>query len=133
MARKDFDDEVYRTSQERDDAVIKLIQECQEKKQPVLVGTVSIEKSENFSSQLKKKNIPHKVLNARFHELEAGIIAEAGVLGAVTIATNMAGRGTDIQLGGNFDRRIEKLVEEIGSSSDKFEIQNEKIREILIF
>ena len=129
VARKDFDDEVYRTSQERDDAVIKLIKECQEKKQPVLVGTVSIEKSENFSSQLKKKNIPHKVLNARFHEQEAGIIAEAGVSGAVTIATNMAGRGTDIQLGGNFDRRIEKLEEEIGPSSDKFEIQKEKIRE----
>ena len=129
VARKDFDDEVYRTSQERDDAVIKLIKECQEKKQPVLVGTVSIEKSENFSSQLKKKNIPHKVLNARFHEQEAGIIAEAGVPGAVTIATNMAGRGTDIQLGGNFDRRIEKLEEDIGSSSDKFEIQKEKIRE----
>ena len=129
VARKDFDDEVYRTSQERDDAVIKLIKECQEKKQPVLVGTVSIEKSENFSGQLKKKNIPHKVLNARFHEQEAGIIAEAGVPGAVTIATNMAGRGTDIQLGGNFDRRIEKLEEEIGSSSDKFEIQKEKIRE----
>ena len=129
VARKDFDDEVYRTSQERDNAVIKLIKECQEKKQPVLVGTVSIEKSENFSSQLKKKNIPHKVLNARFHEQEAGIIAEAGVPGAVTIATNMAGRGTDIQLGGNFDRRIEKLEEEIGPSSDKFEIQKEKIRE----
>ena len=129
VARKDFDDEVYRTSQERDDAVIKLIKECQEKKQPVLVGTVSIEKSENFSSQLKKQNIPHKVLNARFHEQEAGIIAEAGVPGAVTIATNMAGRGTDIQLGGNFDRRIEKLEEEIGPSSDKFEIQKEKIRE----
>ena len=129
VARKDFDDEVYRTSQERDDAVIKLIKECQEKKQPVLVGTVSIEKSENFSSQLIKKNIPHKVLNARFHEQEAGIIAEAGVPGAVTIATNMAGRGTDIQLGGNFDRRIEKLEEEIGPSSDKFEIQKEKIRE----
>ena len=129
VARKDFDDEVYRTSQERDDAVIKLIKECQEKKQPVLVGTVSIEKSENFSSQLKKKNIPHKVLNARFHEQEAGIIAEAGVPGAVTIATNMAGRGTDIQLGGNFDRRIENLEEEMGSSSDKFEIQKEKIRE----
>ena len=129
VARKDFDDEVYRTSQERDDAVIKLIKECQEKKQPVLVGTVSIEKSENFSSQLKKKNIPHKVLNARFHEQEAGIIAEAGVPGSVTIATNMAGRGTDIQLGGNFDRRIENLEEEISISSDKFEIQKEKIRE----
>ena len=127
VARKDFDDEVYRTSQERDQAVIKLIKECQERKQPVLVGTVSIEKSENFSTQLKKKNIPHKVLNARFHEQEAGIIAEAGVPGAVTIATNMAGRGTDIQLGGNLDRRVDKLEEEIDISSDNFEMQKEKI------
>ena len=99
------------------------------KKQPVLVGTVSIEKSENFSTQLKKKNIPHKVLNARFHEQEAGIIAEAGVPGAVTIATNMAGRGTDIQLGGNLDRRVDKLEEEIDISSDNFVMQKEKIRE----
>ena len=127
VARKDFDDEVYRTSQERDQAVIKLIRECQERKQPVLVGTVSIEKSENFSTQLKKKNIPHKVLNARFHEQEAGIIAEAGVPGAVTIATNMAGRGTDIQLGGNLDRRVDKLEEEIDISSDNFKMQKEKI------
>ena len=127
VARKDFDDEVYRTSQERDQAVIKLIKECQERKQPVLVGTVSIEKSENFSTQLKKKNIPHKVLNARFHEQEAGIIAEAGVPGAVTIATNMAGRGTDIQLGGNLDRRVDKLEEEIVISSDNFKMQKEKI------
>ena len=127
VARKDFDDEVYRTSEERDQAVIKLIKECQERKQPVLVGTVSIEKSENFSTQLKKKNIPHKVLNARFHEQEAGIIAEAGVPGAVTIATNMAGRGTDIQLGGNLDRRVDKLEEEIDISSDNFKMQKEKI------
>tara|TARA_Y100001970_G_scaffold129193_1_gene159362 strand:- start:2234 stop:4732 length:2499 start_codon:yes stop_codon:yes gene_type:complete len=127
IARKDFDDEVYRTSQERDQAVIKLIKECQERKQPVLVGTVSIEKSENFSTQLKKKNIPHKVLNARFHEQEAGIIAEAGVPGAVTIATNMAGRGTDIQLGGNLDRRVDKLEEEIDISSDNFKMQKVKI------
>ena len=127
VARKDFDDEVYRTSEERDQAVIKLIKECQERKQPVLVGTVSIEKSENFSTQLKKKNIPHKVLNARFHEQEAGIIAEAGVPGAVTIATNMAGRGTDIQLGGNLDRRVDKLEEEIDISSDNFKMQKEEI------
>jgi len=111
VARKDYDDEVYRTSKERDQAVINLIKECQERKQPVLVGTVSIDKSESFSNELKKQSIPHKVLNARFHEQEAGIIAEAGVSGAVTIATNMAGRGTDIQLGGNLDRRIEKLSE----------------------
>ena len=112
VSRKDFDDEVYRTSKERDQAVINLIKECQERKQPVLVGTVSIEKSESFSNELKKSNIPHKVLNARFHEQEAGIIADAGVSGAVTIATNMAGRGTDIQLGGNLDRRLETLEEE---------------------
>jgi len=112
VSRKDFDDEVYRTSKERDQAVINLIKECQERKQPVLVGTVSIEKSERFSYELKKSNIPHKVLNARFHEQEAGIIADAGVSGAVTIATNMAGRGTDIQLGGNLDKRIEALEEE---------------------
>ena len=112
VSRKDFDDEVYRTSKERDQAVINLIKECQERKQPVLVGTVSIDKSESFSNELKKSNIPHKVLNARFHEQEAGIIADAGVSGAVTIATNMAGRGTDIQLGGNLDRRLETLEEE---------------------
>ena len=112
VSRKDFDDEVYRTSKERDQAVIDLIKECQGRKQPVLVGTVSIEKSESFSNELKKSNIPHKVLNARFHEQEAGIIADAGVSGAVTIATNMAGRGTDIQLGGNLDKRIEALEEE---------------------
>ena len=112
VSRKDFDDEVYRTSKERDQAVINLIKECQERKQPVLVGTVSIEKSESFSNELKKSNIPHKVLNARFHEQEAGIIADAGISGAVTIATNMAGRGTDIQLGGNLDKRLEKLEED---------------------
>ena len=112
VSRKDFDDEVYRTSKERDQAVINLIKECQERKQPVLVGTVSIEKSESFSNELKKSNIPHKVLNARFHEQEAGIIADAGVSGAVTIATNMAGRGTDIQLGGNLDKRLETLEDE---------------------
>ena len=130
VAREDYDDEVYRTSKERDQAVINLIQECQERKQPVLVGTVSIEKSESFSNELTKKKIPHKVLNARFHEQEAGIIAEAGVSGAVTIATNMAGRGTDIQLGGNLDRRIEKLSEtNVGKqetlSNKKTEIENE--------
>ena len=130
VAREDYDDEVYRTSKERDQAVINLIKECQERKQPVLVGTVSIEKSESFSNELTKKKIPHKVLNARFHEQEAGIIAEAGVSGAVTIATNMAGRGTDIQLGGNLDRRIEKLSEtNVGKqetlSNKKTEIENE--------
>ncbi len=106
VARIDHDDEVYRTSAERDLAVIAQIKDCQDRGQPVLVGTVTIEKSEQLSASLKKAKIDHQVLNARFHEQEAMIIAEAGVPGAVTIATNMAGRGTDIQLGGNLERRI---------------------------
>ncbi|MGC6529803.1 MAG: preprotein translocase subunit SecA [Candidatus Puniceispirillaceae bacterium] len=106
VARIDSDDEVYRTSEERDNAVITLIEESRAKGQPVLVGTVTIEKSESLSKTLTKKKIPHKVLNARFHEEEAQIIAQAGVPGAVTIATNMAGRGTDIQLGGNLEMRL---------------------------
>ena len=105
VKRIDHDDEVYRTSKERDEAVIALITDCQSRGQPILVGTVTIEKSEALSEALKKKKIKHKVLNARFHEEEAKIIALAGVPGAVTIATNMAGRGTDIQLGGNLDMR----------------------------
>ena len=129
VSRKDFDDEVYRTSKERDQAVINLIKECQERKQPVLVGTVSIEKSESFSNELKKSNIPHKVLNARFHEQEAGIIADAGVSGAVTIATNMAGRGTDIQLGGNLDKRLETLEEETNKDIKINIIKKEKLEE----
>jgi preprotein translocase subunit SecA len=103
VARADSDDEVYRSAQEKYEAVTALIDECRIKGQPILVGTTSIEKSELIASLLKKKNIPHQVLNARYHEQEAGIIAQAGRPGAVTIATNMAGRGTDIQLGGNAD------------------------------
>ena len=106
VSRIDSDDEVYRTSKERDAAVIAQIEDSQKKGQPVLVGTVSIEKSELLSKSLSARKIAHKVLNARFHEEEAKIIALAGVPGAVTIATNMAGRGTDIQLGGNYDMRI---------------------------
>ncbi|MGB1624546.1 MAG: preprotein translocase subunit SecA [Candidatus Puniceispirillaceae bacterium] len=106
VSRIDSDDEVYRTSKERDAAVIAQIEDSQKKGQPVLVGTVSIEKSELLSKSLGARKIAHKVLNARFHEEEAKIIALAGVPGAVTIATNMAGRGTDIQLGGNYDMRI---------------------------
>ena len=106
VARKDADDEVYRTADEKNDAIIKLILECRERGQPVLVGTTSIEKSEELSDILKKRKIQHHVLNARYHEQEAFIVAQAGVPGAVTIATNMAGRGTDIQLGGNADMRI---------------------------
>jgi preprotein translocase subunit SecA len=106
VQRKDHDDEVYRTAREKYDAIILLIEECRSRQQPVLVGTTSIEKSELLSSLLKKKGIPHNVLNARYHEQEAYIVAQAGQPGAVTIATNMAGRGTDIQLGGNVDMRV---------------------------
>ena len=108
VSRIDSDDEVYRTSKERDEAVISQIENCQKNGQPVLVGTVSIEKSELLSTALTQRKIAHKVLNARFHEEEAKIISLAGVPGAVTIATNMAGRGTDIQLGGNYEMRIAK-------------------------
>lgn len=101
VARKDEEDEIYLTAEEKYDAIIAEIQKCKESGQPVLVGTVSIEKSELLSSLLKKHKIQHQVLNARYHEQEAYIIAQAGRVGAVTIATNMAGRGTDIKLGGN--------------------------------
>ncbi|OYY04287.1 MAG: preprotein translocase subunit SecA [Acidocella sp. 35-58-6] len=106
VTRKDYDDEVYRTATEKYEAVAKLIEECRERNQPVLVGTTSIEKSEIISNLLKQKKIPHSVLNARFHEQEATIVAQAGAPGAITIATNMAGRGTDIKLGGNLDMRL---------------------------
>ncbi len=114
--RDDMDDEVYRTAAEKNDAIISLIEDCRERQQPVLVGTVSIEKSEHLAALLKKKKIPHNVLNARYHEQEAHIIAQAGVPGGVTIATNMAGRGTDIQLGGNFDMRV---LQELGDVADE--------------
>ncbi len=103
VSRKDHDDEIYRTMADKTRAIVKLIQECRDRNQPMLVGTVSIEKSEALSEELKKAKIPHSVLNARYHEQEAEIVAQAGRPGAITIATNMAGRGTDIQLGGNVD------------------------------
>ncbi len=101
LARKDWDDVMYKTEQAKFNAIIDQIRICHEKGQPVLVGTVSIEKSELFSKALKRAGIKHEVLNAKQHEREAEIVAQAGRLGAVTIATNMAGRGTDIILGGN--------------------------------
>ena len=106
MIRKDDDDEVYRSVTEKNNAIIELIEDCRKRGQPALVGTVSIEKSEHLAGLLMKKKIPHQVLNARYHEQEAQIIAQAGRAGAITIATNMAGRGTDIQLGGNVDMRV---------------------------
>jgi preprotein translocase subunit SecA len=110
MIRDDEDDEVYRTAQEKYRAIINLIKDARKRGQPMLVGTVSIEKSEILSGLLKKEKVPHQVLNARYHEQEAHIIAQAGVPGAITIATNMAGRGTDIQLGGNPDMLTEDWV-----------------------
>jgi preprotein translocase subunit SecA len=99
MVRKDHTDVIYRTTREKDNAIVNEIEECWRRGQPVLVGTRSIEKSEQLSAMLRKKGIPHQVLNAKYHELEAQIIANAGAKGSVTIATNMAGRGTDIVLG----------------------------------
>jgi len=113
VARKDEDDEVYRTMREKNAAIVALVEECRGRQQPVLVGTVSIEKSETLSAELRKKDIPHAVLNARFHEQEAQIISQAGKPGAVTIATNMAGRGTDIQLGGNLDMRVRHEIADV--------------------
>ncbi len=101
MIRKDHSDVVYKTAAGKYRAIVNQIKECHDKGQPVLVGTVSIEKSEELSKMLKKANIPHTVLNAKYHEKEAEIVAQAGKYGAVTISTNMAGRGTDIMLGGN--------------------------------
>ena len=112
MVRNDEDDEVYRTASEKYRAIIELIKDAKKRGQPMLVGTTSIEKSEVLSDLLKKDKVGHNVLNARYHEQEAHIIAQAGVPGAVTIATNMAGRGTDIQLGGNTDMLLEDWLAE---------------------
>ena len=101
MIRDDLNDQIFRTEKEKYDAIVEKIENCNKNSQPVLVGTTSIEKSEKISKILKSKKIPHNVLNAKHHEQEASIISKAGKLGATTIATNMAGRGTDIQLGGN--------------------------------
>ena len=106
IAREDQDDQIYRTAKEKFAGIVKEIREAHEKGQPVLVGTTSIERSEFLSELLKQEDIPHNVLNARHHEQEAQIVADAGKPGAVTIATNMAGRGTDIQLGGNVEMKV---------------------------
>ncbi|MDP1753883.1 MAG: preprotein translocase subunit SecA, partial [Reyranella sp.] len=113
VVRKDADDEIYRTLADKTRAIVKLIEECRARNQPMLVGTVSIEKSEALAAELKKQGIPHNVLNARFHDQEAVIVAQAGRPGSVTIATNMAGRGTDIQLGGNVEMLVKQSEPEI--------------------
>ena len=132
VIRVDEDDQVFRTSKEKNSAVVGQIKKAHKKNQPVLVGTTSIEKSELLSNMLKKEHIKHQVLNARYHEQEAFIIANAGIPGAVTIATNMAGRGTDIQLGGNvemiFKQRQEKSKEDINILKKKIseEVEHSK-------
>jgi len=127
--RIDHDDEIYRTNEEKYEAIVNQIEKCKKKLQPILIGTVSIEKSEKLSQILKKKNVDHKILNAKYHEQEAYVIAQAGQPGAVTIATNMAGRGTDIQLGGNLDMQIKELKienEEKKKNLLKKKIENSK-------
>ncbi|MBP5230403.1 MAG: SEC-C domain-containing protein, partial [Clostridia bacterium] len=126
MIRIDHNDVVYKTVRAKYAAIVEQIKACYEKKQPILIGTVSVEKSELLSNILKKNGIPHSVLNAKYHEKEAEIIAQAGKLGAVTIATNMAGRGTDIMLGGNADflakqqMRKEGFTEELLAEADSY-------------
>jgi len=127
MIRKDFNDQIFRTEKEKNYAILKKVQECHNKGQPVLVGTTSIEKSEKISNLLKKNKLDHNVLNAKHHEKEAKIIAEAGKISMITIATNMAGRGTDIQLGGNKNFIIaneNKNSEQI----NKIKIDKEKVK-----
>lgn len=129
VARIDHDDEIYGTKVDKYDAIVKLIKECNSKGQPLLIGTVSIEKSEELSKILKKDKVKHQVLNAKNHEKEAQIISQAGRLNAVTIATNMAGRGTDIVLGGNAEITLKDLKEKL--SEEEYEIQAKEITEEL--
>ena len=129
VVRQDLHDEIYRTAREKYDAIIKTIIECHDKGQPVLVGTASIEKSELVADMLAKKtNLKFEVLNARHHEREAAIVAQAGVSGAITIATNMAGRGTDIQLGGNVDMRLKQMLKG-DETPEQIEALREKIKQ----
>ncbi|MBR4282837.1 MAG: preprotein translocase subunit SecA, partial [Clostridia bacterium] len=135
--REDHPDSFYRTEEGKFKAVIEQVKECHEKGQPVLVGTVSIEKSEKLSSMLKRQGIKHEVLNAKHHEREAQIVSQAGKLGAVTIATNMAGRGTDIMLGGNAEylaksdmRKAEYDEEQIDKATSFFDTDDEEILEL---
>ena len=137
VVRKDQNDLVYKNEPGKFRAIVKQVKECHAKGQPVLVGTISIEKSEVLSKLLKREGIPHAVLNAKYHEQEAQIVAQAGKLGAVTIATNMAGRGTDIMLGGNAeflaksDLRKQGVVEELIAEADSHaETQDPEILEV---
>jgi preprotein translocase subunit SecA len=126
MQRKDKADLIYLTAEEKYEAIVEDIKDCVKRGQPTLVGTVSIENSELISRILKKAKIPHKVLNAKFHEHEADIVAQAGKPGAVTIATNMAGRGTDIVLGGNWQAELEKIENPTQAQIDKVKAEWQK-------
>jgi preprotein translocase subunit SecA len=128
VRRIDEDDEFYKNITDKFAAIAKEIRQRQEKGQPVLVGTVSIEKSEMLSEYLQREGIKHSVLNARFHEQEAHIVAQAGRLGAVTIATNMAGRGTDIQLGGNLEFRMRDENPDLVEGTPEYEAKAEQVR-----
>ena len=132
IQRIDNDDVIYRTEGEKFKAIVDEIERCSAKKQPMLVGTVSIEKSESLSRYLTDRGVEHRVLNARFHDEEASIVAQAGVPGAVTIATNMAGRGTDIQLGGNLDMRIEQEIPEGTSEIERAGLEDKIKSEIAV-
>ena len=132
VKRVDEDDEFYKNITDKFAAIAKEIKHRQEIGQPVLVGTVSIEKSEMLSEFLEREGIKHSVLNARFHESEAHIVAQAGRLGAVTIATNMAGRGTDIQLGGNLEFRMQDEFAHLVAGTPEYEAQAEKVRAEII-
>tara|TARA_Y100000590_G_scaffold204954_2_gene232444 strand:+ start:3156 stop:5750 length:2595 start_codon:yes stop_codon:yes gene_type:complete len=126
--RIDYDDEIYRTKKEKIKAITKLIKQKHEKLQPILIGTTSVESSEIISLEMKKNNIKHNVLNAKLHDKEAAIIAQAGMLGAITISTNMAGRGTDIQLGGNLDLILYEAKEKNKSENELKELKLEHNR-----
>jgi preprotein translocase subunit SecA len=128
IARQDDEDEFYKNITDKFGAIAKTIRQAQDRGQPVLVGTVSIEKSELLSSFLEKEGVAHSVLNARFHESEAHIVAQAGRTGAVTIATNMAGRGTDIKLGGNEEFRIEDELKDMPAGPER-EAAEQRIRD----
>ena len=122
VIRKDYNDVIYKTQKAKFNAIVNEVESCYQKGQPVLVGTVSIDKSEIISGLLKKKKIPHQVLNAKFHEKEAEIIAQAGKYKAVTIATNMAGRGTDIMLGGNLEYMVRSDLAKKGYEPEEIEL-----------
>lgn len=132
MQRKDMADLIYLTAEEKYEAIVEDIKECVKRGQPTLVGTVSIENSELISRILKKSKIPHKVLNAKFHEHEADIVAQAGKPGAVTIATNMAGRGTDIVLGGNWQAEVEKIENPTEAQIEKIKAEWKESHDVVL-